>query len=347
MPPASSQAPRHTFASAGPPRPGALRPAGAPRHTTSRTLNDAVIRRTRPPVARPRTMTGRTMLLVLRDSGLSLAVAYAQFGEGVLAGLGDSLKSAWSLVSHDLWQGATYTELVTTVTALGMLDPYNLPGSLAAAQAFDRRWGTHIAQRQGQILTAIHQLIRQIPHWTPRQWGHAVGRLVGDAVLAKGAGAAFKAAGSVGGLATQVAKTNVASWKLGSMGAGAAAKTVLQKLPTVLTDGRGYFIGPLTVRTPLSLRVQRFGLMSLSKPDYWGPRTFGTSQAAARRLNAIIPSWNNLSLYTEGTIPRGTPLRVGIAGSQGWPYPGGLYQVEVESRAVVGQASKILPPSTK
>ena len=347
MPPATSQANRHSFASAGPPRPGAFRPAGAPRRTTSRGMNDVVIRRTAPPVTVPRTMTGRTLLLVLKDSGLALATAYAQFAEGVLAGLGDSLKSAWSLVSHDLWQVATYTELATTVTALGMLDPYNLPGSLAAAQAFDRRWGTHIAQRQAQILTAIYQLIRQIPHWTPRQWGHAVGRLVGDAVLAKGAGAAFKAAGSVGRLATQVAKTNVATWELGSLGTRAAAKTVVQKLPTIFTDSRGYFIGPLTVRTPLSLRVQRFGLMSLSKPDYWGPRTFGSSQVAARRLNAIIPSWNNLSLYTEGTIPRGTQLQIGIAGSQGWAYPGGLYQVEVESRAVLGQASKTLPPSLK
>ena len=342
MSPSGSLASRTSFATAGPSQ-AVASPKGPPRRVTSRGLNDAVIQARPLPQARPATVSVSVIFRQFGRSGLSLAAAYADFSAGVLDGLGDSLKSAWNLVSHDLWQAKTYSELATTVTALSLLDPFNLPGSLAAAQAFDKYWGTHVAQRQGEILTAIRQLILQIPHWTPRQWGHAVGRLVGDAVLAKGAGAALKAVGSVGSLATTVAKTNVASWELGTLGTRAAARTVAQKLPTVLTDSRGYFIGPLTVRTPLSLRVQRFGMMSLRKPDYWGPRTFGTSQAAARRLNAIIPSWNDLSLYTKGTIPRGTPLRIGITGSQGWPYPGGLYQVEVESRSVVGQTSQLLP----
>jgi len=44
MPPATSQATRHSFASAGPPRPGAFRPpAGAPQRTTSRRPNEAVL----------------------------------------------------------------------------------------------------------------------------------------------------------------------------------------------------------------------------------------------------------------------------------------------------------------
>ncbi|RZK88987.1 MAG: hypothetical protein EOO62_36815, partial [Hymenobacter sp.] len=55
MPPATSQANRHTFASAGPPRPGVFRPAGAPQRTTSRGMNDAVIRTSNPPRVRPRT----------------------------------------------------------------------------------------------------------------------------------------------------------------------------------------------------------------------------------------------------------------------------------------------------
>jgi len=342
MPPFGSPASRTSFATAGPARPAAS-PKGPPRRVTSRSLNDAVIQPQRARYAQPQAVSVSAIFRQFGRSGLSLASAYADFSAGVLAGLGDSLKSAWNLVSHDLWQAKTYSELATTVTALSLLDPFDLPGSLAAAQALDHRWGTHVAQRQGQILAAIRQLILQVPHWTARQWGHAVGRLVGDVVLAKGAGAALKTAGSVGSLATSVARTNVADWELGTLGTRAAARTVAQKLPTILTDSRGYFIGPLTVRTPLSLRVQRFGMMSLRKPDYWGPRTFGSSQAAARRLNAIIPAWNDLTLYTQGTIPRGTPLSIGITGSQGWKYPGGLYQVEVESRSVVGQASKILP----
>jgi hypothetical protein len=194
MPSATSQANRHTFASAGPPRPGAFRPAGAPQRTTSRGMNDAVIRTSNSPRVRPRTADATIMFRQLTHTGVSFITAYAQFSEGVLEGLEDSLKSAWSLVSRDMWQWRTYTELATTVTALGMIQPFNIPAGLVNAQAFDRRWGTHVTQRQVDIMAAINQLVLDVPRWTPRQWGRAVGRLVGDIVLAKGAGAAVKVA---------------------------------------------------------------------------------------------------------------------------------------------------------
>lgn len=190
MPPATSQASRHTFATAGPPRPGAFRPAGAPQRTTSRGQNDVVIRTTNPPRVRPRTAGAALVFRQMTHTGLSFITAYAQFTEGVLEGLEASLKGAWSLVSHDMWQWRTYTELATTVTALGLIQPFNIPAGLADAQAFDRRWGTHVTQRQVDIMAAINQLVQDVPRWTPRQWGRAVGRLVGDIVLAKGAGAA-------------------------------------------------------------------------------------------------------------------------------------------------------------
>lgn len=194
MPPVTSQANRHSFASAGPPRPGAFRPAGMPQRTTSRGMNDAVIRTSNPPRVRPRTAGAAIVFRQLTHSGLSFITAFAQFSDGVLEGLEDSLKSAWSLVSHDMWQVRTYTELATTVTALTLMQPFNIPAGLANAQAFDRRWGTHVTQRQVDIMAAINQLAQDVPRWTPRQWGRAVGRLVGDIVLAKGAGAAAKVA---------------------------------------------------------------------------------------------------------------------------------------------------------
>jgi hypothetical protein len=205
MPPANSQANRHSFASAGPPRPGAFRPAGAPQRTTSRGMNDAVIRASNPPRVRPRTVGAAIVFRQLTHSGVSFITAYAQFTEGVLEGLEGSLKSAWSLVSRDMWQWRTYTELATTVTALGLIQPFNIPAGLADAQAFDRRWGTHVTQRQVDIMAAINQLVQDVPRWTPRQWGRAVGRLVGDIVLAKGAGAAVKVAAQASMVAARVA----------------------------------------------------------------------------------------------------------------------------------------------
>jgi len=194
MPLNSPRTARHTFATSGPPRPGAFVPAGAPRRVTSRSLNDAVIRRTTPPAARPRTTAGPTLLVFLTSSGQSLATAYVQFSQGVMDGLGDSLKSTWSLISHDMWQLSTYREMGTTLTALGLLDPLNVAQSLAAARALDARLGTHVAQRMTDIINAVKQLMRDAPHWTARQWGRAVGRVIGDLVLAKGAGGAVKLA---------------------------------------------------------------------------------------------------------------------------------------------------------
>ncbi|RZK61237.1 MAG: hypothetical protein EOO59_05560 [Hymenobacter sp.] len=194
MPPATASGNRHTFASAGPPRPGAFQPQGPARRLTSRSRNDAVMPAGRPPAVRPRTAAGPTRLVFLTDSGTTAALALGQFSQGVLDGLGESLKGTWSLISHDMWQLATYREMGTTLTALGLLDPYDVGRSLLAAQAFDTRWGTHVAQRMADIIGAVKKLLHDAPHWTPRQWGRAVGRVLGDIVLAKGAGAAGKMA---------------------------------------------------------------------------------------------------------------------------------------------------------
>lgn len=228
MPPATSQANRHSFASAGPPQPGTFRPAGAPRRTTSRGMNDAVIRASNPPRVRPRTVDAAVVFRQLTHTGLSFITAYAQFSDGVIEGLEDSLKGAWGLVSHDMWQWRTYTELATTVTALGLIQPFNIPAGLADAQAFDRRWGTHVTQRQVDIMAAINQLVQDVPRWTPRQWGRAVGRLVGDMVLAKGAGAAVRVAVSE---SVQISTIATELQKLGTLPAGA---TKLAKARAIL-----------------------------------------------------------------------------------------------------------------
>lgn len=193
MPPTRPQAGRHTFATAGPPRPGPATPTGPARRVPTRSLNDAALRG-RAPQARPRVMARPTLLGALTSTGLSLGLAYAQFSDGVMRGFGDSLKSTWQLVSHDMWQLSTYREMGITLTALGLLDPFNVERSLAAARAFDLRWNSHVAQRMADIIGAVKKLLRDAPHWSPRQWGYAVGRVLGDLVLAKGAGAGAKLA---------------------------------------------------------------------------------------------------------------------------------------------------------
>jgi hypothetical protein len=227
----------------------------------------------------------------------------------------------------------------TTMVAVTLMQPQYA----GTANWLDQKLGTQFAPRQVQIVVALDQTFKEMPHWKARQWGKLVGRVAGDVLTTKGAGAGVKVAGRVASTAGRVANTNVASWGLRGMGTKQAATTVAQKLPTILTDAEGYLIGPIQLTLPFNLRVQRFGLMSLNKLDYWGPSTFGTSQSAARMFNAILPSWNDLTLYTKGVIPNGVSLKIGITGAQGWRYPGGLYQVQTNSRNVLQQSSKILP----
>jgi hypothetical protein len=300
MPPANSAAHRHTFASTGPPRPGAFRPAGPPRRTTSRGQNDVAIRAGAPPPVRPRTAPGPTLLVFLTSSGQTLAAAYMQFSQGVLDGLGDTLKSTWSLVSRDMWQLSTYRELGTTLTALTLLDPFDVARSFAAARAFDARWGTHVAQRMADIIGAVKKLLKDAPHWTPRQWGRAVGRLVGELVLAKGAGGAAKLA--VQGTATlnRVAATRY------------LART--PNFAEAFSDVKGFNIG-LGQR---SYKVQE-ALQWAKKGRWMSNQKLATSSETVLKmaldypgaLNRASMRWSvrRFGIYIEGTVaPQANPL---------------------------------------
>lgn len=314
-------------------------------------MNDVVIRSRPSPPVRPRAAAQLNPSRGFAESDLSFLTSYADFTKGVIEGLTNSLKGAWGLVSHDLWQARTYVELATTVTALALI-----PLGLEASLAYDELRGTQIVPRQLEIIDAISQLVREMPRWTSRQWGQGVGRLVGDVILTRGAGSALKIAGQVGGSALKVAgqvggtatqlanaRIAVATWDIGTKTPWQATRTVALSLPTILTDVEGYFIMPLNIKIPFNLRVQRFGRIKIRELDCWGPRTFGTSQGAARRFNAILTEWNSLTQYTKGTILKGTNIKFGLTGSQGWKYPGGLYQVEIESKLVIDKVSTMLP----
>jgi RHS repeat-associated protein len=109
-----------------------------------------------------------------------------------------------------------------------------------------------------------------------------------------------------------------------------------------VTTADGFLFRGFTVKTPVNIPVQRFGNMSLGRPDFWGPR-IGTSQFANRTFGAIKPSWNPLTQYTTGVIPKGTPIKFGIIGPQGWRYPGGSLQFIAPFRSIINQSSKLIP----
>ncbi len=109
-----------------------------------------------------------------------------------------------------------------------------------------------------------------------------------------------------------------------------------------ITSADGFLFRGFTVKTPIDIPVQRFGNMSLNRPDFWGMR-IGTSNFANRTFGAIKPSWNSLTQYTTGVIPKGTPIRFGVIGPQGWRYPGGSLQFIAPSRSVISQSSKFIP----
>lgn len=89
-----------------------------------------------------------------------------------------------------------------------------------------------------------------------------------------------------------------------------------------ITTPDGFLFKGFTVNAPFDIPVQRFGNMSLDRSDFWGLR-IGTSKFANRTFGAIKPSWNSLTQYSKGVIPKGTPIKFGIIGPQGLKYPGG------------------------
>ena len=109
-----------------------------------------------------------------------------------------------------------------------------------------------------------------------------------------------------------------------------------------MTTTDGFLFRSFTIRTPVNIPAQRFGNMSLSRPDFWGLR-IGTNKFANRTFAAIKPEWNPLTQYTSGIIPKGTTIKFGIIGPQGWRYPGGSLQFILPSQNVINQSSKLIP----
>ena len=77
-----------------------------------------------------------------------------------------------------------------------------------------------------------------------------------------------------------------------------------------------------SIKTPFDIPVQRFESMSIGRADYWEIR-LGTNSFLNRTFAAIRVEWNPLNLYTRGVIPKGTSIKFGIIGPQGWKYSGG------------------------
>lgn len=130
--------------------------------------------------------------------------------------------------------------------------------------------------------------------------------------------------------------TTVAIALAGTKGVGSFTETALS---TNLVSKEGFLFGGINIKAPFDIPVQRFGTsMSLESTQAWGIRV-GSNKIIARTFFAIKPEWNDLSMFTKGTIPRGTPIKFGIVGPQGLR-PGGLLQFNLKSFHVVDQESK-------
>ncbi|SHM03096.1 hypothetical protein [Hymenobacter psychrotolerans] len=125
---------------------------------------------------------------VLRTGAL-VARTYVEYNQGVVEGLVGSVKSTWGFVTKDAWDVKTWTEMGTTMVAVSLMSPQHA----GTAQWLDGKLGTQFAPRQVQIVMALDQTFKEMPHWKARQWGQLVGRVAGDVLTTKGAGAGAKA----------------------------------------------------------------------------------------------------------------------------------------------------------
>lgn len=86
--------------------------------------------------------------------------------------------------------------------------------------------------------------------------------------------------------------------------------------------------------------------LNSSREDFWGLR-IGTNKFINRMFAAILPSWNPLTNYNSGIMPKGTKMKVGIIGPQGLKYPGESLQFIVHSEEVQKVKSKKIKRNRK
>lgn len=143
----------------------------------------------RPVSQRPRAVAAPTPGQRVLRAGIGAAKTYVEYNQGVVEGLVGSVKSTWGFVTKDAWQVKTWTEMGTTMVAVSLMSPQHM----GTAQWLDGKLGTQFGQRQVQIVMALDQTFKEMPHWKARQWGQLVGRVAGDVLTTKGAGAGAKA----------------------------------------------------------------------------------------------------------------------------------------------------------
>ncbi|SNU80260.1 Cell wall-associated polypeptide CWBP200 [Neisseria zoodegmatis] len=116
-------------------------------------------------------------------------------------------------------------------------------------------------------------------------------------------------------------------------------KSIFEKFKITTSDG--FLFRGFTIRAPFNIPVQRFGVLHLhsGRGDFWGLR-IGTNSFINRTFAAILPSWNPLTNYNSGVIPKGTKIKFGIIGPQGLRYPGGSLQFIVHSEEVKNVKSR-------
>ena len=124
----------------------------------------------------------------------------------------------------------------------------------------------------------------------------------------------------------QTAVQSTSSFAGGAAGGGFKFKGLVSR--------EGFLFGGVETKAPFDIAIQRAGFIAENKIQPWGLR-IGSSKFANRTFNAILPEWNSLTNFTTGTIPKGTTFKFGIVGPQGWRYPGGNIQFNINSTSVI------------
>ncbi|RTY83036.1 hypothetical protein EKL97_05675 [Flavobacterium sp. LS1P28] len=203
-----------------------------------------------------------------------------------------------------LWNSVTHP--IETAKGVGNTALWLAVGSQASG-AVDNFLGTNSTGAGNNLLNSVVNGGNKLVNGNGLERGEVIGEVAGAVIGAKGIGAGLKA--------------------------GAAA----------ITTSDGFLIGGINIKAPIDISVQRFGgQMSSSGTNFWGAK-IGTNSFVNRTFGAIKTEWNPLTTYTEGVIPKGTPIKAGIIGPQsGGFYPGGSLQFITKSKEVIEQTTKTI-----
>jgi hypothetical protein len=162
-----------------------------------------------PPLVEKQSAVGKAVDAVLLSpiTESILVNPVTRFFQGIGDGIIDVGKTTWKFASNDAWEKKTWVEMGKSTVAVGLMAPEGY--GIHVTELIDNHFDTRFGERQQAIKGAVGKfVVDDIINGDAQSRGKATGQIIGNILLAKGAGAVAS---------TAINEVNIAR-RIGSIG---------------------------------------------------------------------------------------------------------------------------------